>query len=207
MIKRIIFDLDDTLITWKKEYNDFIKKALIDNNCNANPDYINSLFDLYETCHTNHDKKALLKFMNEHNDVLITEKIIDDAFENISKMAEPDDEVIATLEYLKEKYELVVLTRWFITPQAKRLEKAKILPYFTEVIGGDEVMKPHPDAFKKAIGPHDVSECIMVGDNYNVDLIPAFNIGIKPIFINNKGFDNPNQFLEIKTFKELKDIL
>ena len=30
MIKRLIFDIDDTLITWKSEYNNAINKALDD---------------------------------------------------------------------------------------------------------------------------------------------------------------------------------
>lgn len=207
MIKKIIFDLDNTLIMWKDEYLAAIKRALEENNIDADYVYTSNLFDSYELSHDHYNKELLLKYVNEHLEHKMTSKALDDFLNYIGYMSEENQDVIDTLDYLSKKYELVVLTRWFRDPQAKRLEHASILKYFKEVIGGEEVMKPHKKAFELAIGDYDASECIMVGDTYDIDLTPADNVGIKPIFMNPKNLDNPKNYQEIKSIKELMNLL
>ncbi len=207
VIKRLIFDLDNTLIKWKPEYLNALNRALTENNYHIDPNIINELFHSYEENYNYYDQEVLLNYINSKLDDEITPKVLDDFLEYIGYMSDSDQEVIDTLEYLKDKYEMVVLTRWFGKPQSKRLETAGILNYFQEVVGGDEIMKPHPDAFKLAMGGRKPSECVVIGDTYDVDLIPAQNLGIKPIFANFKDLNNPNNYQTIKSFKELKDIL
>ena len=191
VIKRLIFDLDNTLIKWKPEYLNALNRALTENNYHIDPNIINELFHSYEENYNYYDQEVLLNYINSKLDDEITPKVLDDFLEYIGYMSDSDQEVIDTLEYLKDKYEMVVLTRWFGKPQ----------------VGGDEIMKPHPDAFKLAMGGRKPSECVVIGDTYDVDLIPAQNLGIKPIFANFKDLNNPNNYQTIKSFKELKDIL
>ena len=45
MIKKIIFDLDNTLILWKDEYVNALKETLKKYNINEDPNYVNNLID------------------------------------------------------------------------------------------------------------------------------------------------------------------
>ena len=207
VIKRLIFDLDNTLIMWKPEYINALAKALKDNKNNNDPIVVNALFQSYENNYHCYDKALFLSYMNSKLTEPVNEKTFDDFLNYIGFMSEPNEEVIDTLEYLKDKYEMVVLTRWFTKPQIERLKNAHILKYFNAVVGGDEIMKPHPDAFKLAMGDKKPHECVTIGDTYDIDLIPAQALGIKPIFANFSGLDNKNNYQMITTFSELKDIL
>ena len=110
-------------------------------------------------------------------------------------------------DYLSKKYELVVLTNWFTKPQSERLKNADILNYFKEVIGGELFMKPSRTAFLNACGEYLPSECIMIGDDYNKDIIGASNTGLNVIYFNYKNKDNVNNFQEINKLSELERIL
>ena len=66
---------------------------------------------------------------------------------------EIEEGIKATLEYLKDKYELVILSDWYKDQQVKRLEKAKILKYSQEVYAAENTKrKPFKEAFIQAIG-------------------------------------------------------
>ena len=47
--------------------------------------------------------------------------------------------------------------------------------YFVEVYGGDEFLKPNPNSYLNVCD--DVSECVMIGDNYHKDFLGPKNIG------------------------------
>lgn len=207
MIKKLIFDLDNTLIMWKDEYVNALKKTMKKYNINEDADYINSLIDNYEKHFDRYDKKLLMDHINENIDSKVDINFIDDFLYEIGFMSELDLEVIDTLEYLFKKYELVVLTNWFTIPQTNRLKIAKIDKYFKYVYGGEEVIKPRKDAFIRACENNNLDECIMIGDNYDIDIIGAYNAGIKPIFMNPKYKENKKHVTEIHKFSDLKDIL
>ena len=68
MIKRVIFDIDNTLIPWENEYNEEIKKALEDLNINYTElDYeqINKALAEYENVYYTFDKKIMLNYINK----------------------------------------------------------------------------------------------------------------------------------------------
>ena len=207
MIKKLIFDLDNTLINWKDEYVNALKETLKKYNINENPNYVNNLIDNYENYYDKYDKQNLLEYINKN----ITEKLsmdfINDFLEAIGYMSEPDEEVIDTLEYLSKKYELVALTNWFTIPQTNRLKTAKIDKYFKKVFGGEDYIKPNKQAFLTAAGNTKLEECIMIGDSYTIDVMGAYNAGIKPIFLNREHKENKNNFKEITKLSDLKNIL
>jgi putative hydrolase of the HAD superfamily len=207
MIKKLIFDLDNTLIMWKDEYVNALKKTIKEHNINEDVNYINNLIDNYEEYYDKYDKQNLLELINNNIKEKIDMNFIEDFLYNIGFMSEPNEEVIETLEYLSKKYELVVLTNWFKEPQTNRLKTAKIYKYFKEIFGGEEYIKPNKQAFITAAENTPLDECIMIGDSYNIDIQGAYNAGIKPIFMNPKNKENKNNFTEIKTISELKNIL
>lgn len=203
-IKRIIFDLDDTLIPWKPEYSLGFKKALKDFNLN----YDNTDEDLvsyYESIYPNYNYEAMLKTFNEFTGLNASIDFILAWQKYLGEMAEPNDEINDVLEYLSKKYDLVVLTNWFRDPQAARLAKARMRNYFSAVYGADNYKKPSKESFKVAIGDLEPNECIMIGDNYKEDIEGALNCGLKAIYLTSKegNFAAPT----IKSLKELKEIL
>lgn len=50
MIKRVIFDIDDTLFPWKKEYFEEIKKVLEDMEIEYPETFINNITKRWENC-------------------------------------------------------------------------------------------------------------------------------------------------------------
>ncbi len=207
MVKKIIFDLDNTLIMWKDEYINALKETLKKYNINEDPDYVNNLIDSYEEYYDKYDKQNLLELINNNIKEKISIDFINDFLDKIGYMSEPNEDVIDTLEYLSKKYELVVLTNWFTTAQTNRLKTAKIDKYFKKIFGGEDYIKPNPQAFLTAVGNTPLEQCIMIGDSYDIDIMGAYNTGIKPIFLNPKHKENKNNFQEIKKLSDLKNIL
>lgn len=84
---------------------------------------------------------------------------------------------------LKKRCRLAILTN-NNNVQAKRiLEALKVQDLFDQVFTYNtfKTMKPNPQFFKKAAKAMDVTpkECLVVGDRYSVDLIPAQELGMQ----------------------------
>ena len=74
MIKRIIFDIDNTLIPWKTEYYEEIKVVLdelnieyTENDCNE----IKKALSEYENVHYSFNRKLMIEYINEYTKKLI----------------------------------------------------------------------------------------------------------------------------------------
>ena len=106
MIKKLIFDLDNTLIMWKDKYLEALKKTIKKYNINEDADYVNSLIDNYEDYYDKYDKEKMLEHINNNIKEKINMDFINDFLIEIGYMSEPNEEVIDTLEYLSKKYEL-----------------------------------------------------------------------------------------------------
>ena len=87
-----------------------------------------------------------------------------------------DENILKLLEYLKTKYELVILTDWYEDQQSERLQKIDILKYFQKVYSAENTKrKPFKEAFMQALGDNKPEECIMIGDNFERDIKGALN--------------------------------
>ena len=158
MIKKIIFDIDNTLIPWKKEYNYEINKALEKLNIPYTEEEatkISIAFEEYENAYLTFQKDKMVQFINEYTKKQYPKELVYEIIKGwescVPEQIEP--EIIEVLEYLKEKYELVILTDWYVDSQKARLEKVGILQYFQEVYGTEKTKrKPYPEAFFQAIG-------------------------------------------------------
>ena len=65
MIKKIIFDLDNTLIIWKDEYLEALRKTLKKYNINEDANYVNDIIDSYEDYYDKYDKEKMLEIINK----------------------------------------------------------------------------------------------------------------------------------------------
>ncbi len=209
MYKRIIFDLDNTIIMWKKEYIIAVENTIKYFNLSISSHLIDKIIDSLEHKYNKISKEILLDEINKNCNLNLDLSFVNKLFEEQSLLFDIDEEVVNTLKYLSNKYELVILTNYFTEVQNNRLKNAKIDKYFKEIYGGDQVLvKPNSEGYKLACGDFEKSECLMVGDNYDIDILGALNFGISAVII-----DDSNKILEsdrykiIKNFSELKNIL
>ena len=200
MIKRIIFDLDNTLIDWEDNYwEDGIKFACKKLNINYNDKLKNDIInviDNYEKTQEYFKIDIMQDLINKKLDSNYDTKFIKLILNYFEKCVpnKIDSKIIETLKYLQSKYELVVLTNWFEYQQKQRLKNANLYKYFKKVYG-TETVKILPN------------ECVMIGDNFEIDIKGAINAGLEAIFYNRKNIDVSKKYKSIYKFEELKEIL
>ena len=121
------------------------------------------------------------------------------------------DGTIEILDYLKSKYKLHIITNGFEEVQKVKLEKSKISHYFDTVTSSETVgvKKPNPKVFNHALKMANISKesGIMIGDNYEADILGALNIGLDAICYNYHKVDLKNEIKEINHLLELKKYL
>lgn len=212
MIKRIVFDLDNTLIMWKDEYYNTLSETLNYFNISYNENIKNKLIkavDDYESLYNTFDYKSMNDLMEQYSNIDLPYNFVEQwtKYLEYAVPIEKDEELIETLEYLSDKYELVVLTNWFTKQQRNRLKNYGILKYFKDVIGTDIIKnKPNKDAYIKACGLYSLNECIMVGDSLENDVKGALNIGMQAILFDYKNTCKGNYKI-INKISDLKYIL
>ncbi|MBE0229282.1 HAD family hydrolase, partial [Thermoanaerobacterium thermosaccharolyticum] len=220
MVKAVIFDLDDTLIS-ERQYIDsgyhYIAK-LLSNRLNKNEEELykllnelliespknvfNRLFDKLEFCYTNDD---ILKLVEEYRNHVPAIKFYDD--------------VLPCLEFLKSKgIKVGIITDGYLNTQRRKLNAIKAYNYFDEIIitdeFGREFWKPHPKAFEIMQERLNVefNEMIYVGDNPEKDfyigsILPIKTVRIirkQSIYINTSYYMNIKEHFTIYSLTDLK---
>lgn len=214
MIKKIVFDLDNTLINWKDEYWNFgIMKACNELKITYSKEMeekISKVIDNYEKIQEYYDIQIMQNLINKELGVNYSTDFIKTILKYFEKCIpeQIDTSITKTLEYLSNKYELVVLTNWFENQQTKRLKNSGILKYFKKVYGTEKIkLKPNKEAFTTAIGNCKPEECIMIGDNLKTDIDGAISAGMNAIFLNNKNIELDKKYKAITKLDELMQIL
>lgn len=117
------------------------------------------------------------------------------------------------LQYLSAKYRLFVISNGFQEVQFKKMRASGISDYFQQVILSEDagVTKPHPDIFTYALKQSGATcqNSIMIGDNYDADIVGAYESGIDQVFFNpdDKPKDSVIPTFEIKNWTEISTIL
>ena len=213
MIKRIIFDEDNTLITWEEKYNYKVNEALDEleiKYTKQEAEKVLEAFNNYENDNLMFNIDKMHTFINEYTKKTYPKEIATKVLEKWGTCVPQklDPEIIETLKYLNQKYELVILTDWFKKPQLNRLKLLKIDKYFKKIYSAEHTKrKPYKEAFLQAIENLNPSECVMVGDSQDRDIKGAINAKIKPIWLNPKEIKTDINCIQIKKIEELKNIL
>lgn len=210
MLKRIIFDQDNTLMPWRDKYDETYKYALDELGIKYDKKSLKELIDItcsYEKYYDFFNKQDMVDLINEKCEIKVPDNFVDIWLKYLCDCYDEDDkEIFPTLEYLSKKYELVVLSNWFAYSQIERLKKIGIDKYFTDMVFTDTVKnKPSKDAFMKACGPYKAEECLMIGDSMNVDINGAINAGLKAILLDPKGMYEYKD--KIRNINELEELL
>lgn len=119
---------------------------------------------------------------------------------------------IEVLDFFAPNYELHIISNGWQDVQAKKINSSKIGHYFKEVITNEraEARKPDKRIFDYAIQVTNarLSESIMIGDNFEADILGAINARMASVFYNPDSFvATQRPTFEIKKLVELKEIL
>ncbi len=184
MIKRIIFDMDQTLLIWDATVQEnYFSKILRPEDADKIIPNLEKYASEYEFQYKKYDIESFSKYLTERSGIVITKEFVSgwvDLGDTMETVLVPG--IKETLEYLKSKnYSLVVLSNWFRKTQVSRLKKAGLLEYFEDVYGGEVGVKPHKDSYLKAIGEYATEECLLIGDDYIKDYLGPMEVGMKTI--------------------------
>ena len=225
-IKHLFFDLDHTL--WDFEKNSALAFEKIFKELNLNIDS-EKFMDIYNPINVAYWK---LYEKNEIDQETLRISRVKDAFEALNYSLTLDEiniisnlfieyltsnnhlieGTIETLEYLKDKYVLHIITNGFSIVQDVKLQKSNLDKYFVTITNSESAghKKPHENIFKHALTSANASkiESIMIGDSIEADVLGALNFGIKAVYFNptNEVFSN-NEIIHIKKLTQLKTIL
>ncbi len=223
-IKHIFFDLDHTL--WDFESNSKKTFSYIFDKNNLDIEF-EDFIDVYQPINHEYWKlfredkvsKADLRYGRLKESFQAINYESDDALihllseQYITYLAEHNDlfeNTFLILDYLQSKYKMHIITNGFEEVQYRKLKNSNLLPYFDKVITSEKVgvKKPNPRIFKYALDIAGASsnESIMIGDNFEADILGAKNMGMKVIFCKFNGeiatekVDSVDNLLELKNF-------
>lgn len=224
-IKHIFFDLDHTLWDFEANSNQSFKFIF-------NQYHINIDFEVFLQCYypineaywkrfrENNVSKEDLRFgrlndtfqklkyrVNGGMIVTLSEAYIN----NLSNYNLLIDGTIEILNYLKPKYTMHIITNGFEEVQDKKMRKSGLNPYFENIITSEQVGVKKPDAaiFNYALltCKAQAEESIMIGDNYEADVLGALNVGMDAVFCNFTNYDNAKDIKSITQLNQLKKYL
>jgi putative hydrolase of the HAD superfamily len=146
------------------------------------------------------------------NDTDLAE-VMAEAYVTISpRMTALFPDAIDVLKYLQDKYKLHLITNGFAEVQWIKIEHSGLKPFFEHIIISEEVgtQKPDKAIFDLAMQRAGTTalECLMIGDNYNTDIVGAKNAGMDQVFFNpTKNRKREPVTYEIIELSELKGLL
>ncbi len=190
MIKRLIFDVDSTLIVGVS-FLPYIESTLkkYDLYSEENMKKVFYAIATYEDNYNCYTKENYRRHLSDNLGFEIEEGWIDSLFENIKDCVPPENPKLnRAIEELSKHYEMVLLTNFFGESQMNRLNTMGIGKYFQEYYG-EELIKPNKEIYHKACGSHNTEECVMIGDNLALDVEAALKEGLHAIFVNTKKAD------------------
>ncbi len=122
------------------------------------------------------------------------------------------DGAMDVLLYLQDKYQLHIITNGFKEVQHIKLDYSNLKPFFEHIIISEEhgFNKPDIKIFDLAQQLTDAQshECIMIGDNYDTDILGALNANWKAVYLSNSQMVNANDnYFHINKLIRLKDML
>ena len=228
MYKCLLFDLDHTLWDYetnsRKSLSELYKEFGLNNRGVDEKQFLDTFYVINNELWDSYDRGLL------HRDV-----IRNDRFHKILMALGVDDykmsldlsnEYIAqspkkknlmegckeTLDYLRPKYPMVIVTNGFDEIQSTKLSSGGIEHYFTSIVTSARAghKKPSKEIFEFALRENNASprEAIMIGDNLLTDIAGAINAKIDTVFFNpNKVKHNTHVSYEIESLRQLMNFL
>jgi putative hydrolase of the HAD superfamily len=201
--KHLFFDLDDTLWDFEKNSGHVLEQLFLEF------DLADKLKTDFSTFHSTYKKTNLqlwieyskkeinkeylrnhrfnlafkqFNYDNYNENLVITEHYL----ERGPKGKHLKDGCIDTLEYLNKNYHLHIITNGFKEVQAIKIDGCGLRDYFKNIIISEEhnLSKPEEKIFRLAetFADAKTEECVMIGDNFESDIVGALNAGWEAIY-------------------------
>lgn len=223
MIKAVVFDLDDTLIS-EKEYvrSGFrqVAKKVADEHGLSSENVYELMYHTFDEDSKNVFNRVLDKLSISYDMNYIKELI--DFYRGHMPDIKLYDDARYIIEALYNKgIKLGMITDGYKITQRNKLEVLGISNYFDCIVVTDELgrefWKPHKRPYeivKEKLG-FEYENMVYVGDNVSKDFITANEFGMKTVFINREegvysGMKMDDDYLanlEVKTLFKVKEIL
>ncbi|MGB5462925.1 MAG: HAD-IA family hydrolase, partial [Aureibaculum sp.] len=104
-----------------------------------------------------------------------------------------------------------IITNGFEEVQVEKLKKSEILHFFDKVITSESVgvKKPNPLIFNHAMELTKTTpeKSMMIGDNYEADILGAQQIGMRTIYFNSNNEHTGNNTISVSKLVEIKNHL
>ena len=220
-IKHVFFDLDHTLWDFDKNSALTFKKIFELHNVDVD---LKTFAEVYEPINLNYwklyreeqvDKTSLrygrLKDTFDSLNYDVSDELINQLSEDyityLTTFNHLFEGTIDLLEYLKLHYDLHIITNGFEEAQLKKMNASKITSYFKTITNSEMagVKKPNPIIFNLALKVANAKpeESIMIGDNYEADILGAINVGLDVLYFN---YHNEDPDEGIKLIDNLIDV-
>lgn len=223
-IKHIFFDLDHTL--WDFDTNSALAFDKVFKN--DFPDVVTHQFlkhyipinqqcwKLFQVDKITHDELRYQRLKQTFDAIDYTisdgeiEQIAQDYIHYLPEFNHLFEDAIDTLNYLKERYELHIITNGFAEVQFKKINNSNLSQYFKTVTNSEMAgaKKPNPVIFQHALHLANATkkESVMIGDSLEADVVGALDFGMQAIFFNPNREEVTHNSIEIATLAALKTI-
>lgn len=187
MIKRIIFDIDGTLITgvdFSSYVANTLKKYGIEDIEKTKQFLLN--IKEYEKTYNSYDRNLYLKFFGDKLGCELDNHFLEIFFQELRKAIPENAEKIKSMLAAMNEYELVLLSNYFEESQRNRLKVMGINEFFSEYYG-EKMIKPNKEVYLSAAVSYKPCECLIVGDDKILDIDIPKKLGFQTLFINEFG--------------------
>ena len=197
--KFLLFDLDDTLLDFKKAEENAFKKLLETHSL----DFSKELFTKYKSINSTLWKKFELGEITNKEVVTTRFSLFFSSLEIKVDGSECDKKyrnfltegnqlfngVYDLLTKLKKDYILCIVSNGIATTQYTRMKNSDITDFFSKIYISEEVgaKKPQKQFFDKFFLDFNIknkSEVLIIGDNLHADILGGFNANIDTCWIN-----------------------
>lgn len=227
--KHLFFDLDRTLWDFEKNSEIALNHLFHELNLHLSIEHFDTFFQLYkennsilwkkygsgqlkkEELRDERFRMTLEKL--EINDPLLVKKISDGYVELSPQQTSLFPNTIETLNELqKEGFNMHIITNGFKDVQHIKLEKSGLSNFFDVIVCSEDVgkNKPAPDIFHYSLKQANAQagDSVMIGDDFEVDVLGALNIGMKGIhFDPNKQHTSCDDTVRIAELNELPGLM
>lgn len=220
MIKKVLLDVDDTLLDFQRCSYISLVEALKACGIDYQEKYHHVFLEINDQLWRQLERKEISEEeLFERRFVLVFDalNINGDAhlaettfrkYLNLSHETMPGAKEL--LDYLDAKYDLYVVSNSQYQRQVNRLKLADFLHYFKDVYtsGRMQAIKPEYDFFEacfQKMGYPNKDEVVLIGDSWTADIQGALNYGIQPIWFH-QGKDDKN-VIQVERLEEIKKYL
>lgn len=224
-IRHVFFDLDHTLWDFDKNSGLTFEKIFKLNGLEVE---LSTFLEVYEPINLNYWKlyreekvtKSALRYGRLKDAFNAINVDVEDDMINHLSVAYIDylatfnhlfEGALDILNYLRDKYELHIITNGFDEAQERKMHNSNIRNYFKTITNSEMVgvKKPNPRIFNFALDSANANpdESVMIGDSLEADIEGAHNIGMETIYFDYRNLNNSNGYKRVTTLKSLENYL